>query len=169
MLIFYVVSDVVGFSELIDLSDLVDRFFGRNVDAVALFDSDPDAVSKHIVANERMIQFYVVLYGLMLASGGKLASSGGIIFVVFLCLSIAYYILVMRFLGLPDAKKRNGLKSFRKIVNLNACFVSLAFSLSVIYCVPPVLGVKYAVIFFHILILLLFLMLFCFVFLSLSV
>lgn len=80
--------DVVG------LPSLWSSLFGCGVDDSPI---NPDVLAR----NERMIQFYVVLYGLLLAADYDFNSY----FSYFLMFSVLYYILITRTVGDSDEKK----------------------------------------------------------------
>lgn len=109
------------------VSGIFSMLFGRAVDD---FPVDNDIASR----NERVIQFYVVVCGLLFTSSDRFASSvWNIRFATLIVFSVLYYILITRTLGIDNEKKYKivflgyQIKTFKKLVNLCALF--LAFGL----------------------------------------
>lgn len=75
------------------MSSLVNLLFGRDVD-----DSPVD--TEIVARNERMIQFYLLLYSLLLTTNKSFDSY----FIYSFIFSVLYYLLITRTVGVPDEK-----------------------------------------------------------------
>lgn len=119
----------------------VDLFYSRDVDDAL----DPDVVAR----NERMIQFYIVLYGLFLASGHNLFL-GDASFFAFLVCSVFYYVYITRvfsgnvlemFTDIEAVREsesvRLNLRRSKEHVNIIALAIGIIFGLSMMSFFNP--------------------------------
>ena len=108
---------------------LIDKLFSisdKYFDILFRGDSDADLSEKVIERKERLIQTYIIVFGLLIAYDGDIVLQKILmsLFIIFLLVSIAYY----TFLSNPYAS------TYRNILNILAVFIAVSFSLSLIIC-----------------------------------